>query len=68
MNFDAMHSRNPLRRGVEPQDIVHAIRYFVDAKCVTGQVLAIDSGQRFMSLERDVQFLSPSGGDFLEEE
>jgi NAD(P)-dependent dehydrogenase (short-subunit alcohol dehydrogenase family) len=68
VNFGAMHSRNPLRRGVEPQDIVHAIRYFVDAKCVTGQVLAIDSGQRFMSLERDVQFLSPSGGDFLEEE
>jgi NAD(P)-dependent dehydrogenase (short-subunit alcohol dehydrogenase family) len=67
-NFDAMHSRNPLGRGVEPQDIVHAIRYFVDAKCVTGQVLVIDSGQRFMNLERDVQFLSPSGGDFLEEE
>jgi NAD(P)-dependent dehydrogenase (short-subunit alcohol dehydrogenase family) len=68
MNFDAMHMRNPLRRGVEPQDIVGAIRYFVDAKCVSGQVLVIDSGQRFMNIERDVQFLSPSGRDFLEEE
>jgi NAD(P)-dependent dehydrogenase (short-subunit alcohol dehydrogenase family) len=67
-NFKTMHSRNPLRRGVEPRDIVQAIRYFVDAKCVTGQVLVIDSGQRFMNLDRDVQFLSPSGEDFLEEE
>ena len=67
-NFEAMHSKNPLARGVEPRDIVHAIRYFVDAKSVTGQVLVIDSGQRFMSLERDVQFLSPSGEDFVEEE
>jgi hypothetical protein len=29
----------------------------VEARCVTGQVLVIDSGQRFMALERDVQFL-----------
>jgi len=56
-NFAAMHNRNPLRRGVEPEDVVGAIRYFVDAPCVTGQVLVIDSGQRFMALERDVQFL-----------
>jgi len=67
-NFGAVHGRNPLGRGVEPQDIVDAIRYFVDAKCVTGQVLVIDSGQRFMALERDVQFLSRSGDEFLEEE
>jgi NAD(P)-dependent dehydrogenase (short-subunit alcohol dehydrogenase family) len=56
-NFKAMHAANPLRRGVEPQDIVAAIRYLAGAKCVTGQVLVIDSGQKFMSLDRDVQFL-----------
>jgi NAD(P)-dependent dehydrogenase (short-subunit alcohol dehydrogenase family) len=56
-NFAAMHSNNPLRRGVEPQDVVGAIRYFIEARCVTGQVLVIDSGQRFMALDRDVQFL-----------
>jgi NAD(P)-dependent dehydrogenase (short-subunit alcohol dehydrogenase family) len=56
-NFKAMHGANPLRRGVEPEDILGAIRYFAGAKCVTGQVLVIDSGQRFMALERDVQFL-----------
>ena len=56
-NFEAMHANNPLRRGVEPADVVHALRYLIDARCVTGQTLVIDSGQRFMALARDVQFL-----------
>jgi NAD(P)-dependent dehydrogenase (short-subunit alcohol dehydrogenase family) len=56
-NFEAMHANNPLRRGVEPADVVGAIRYLVGARCVTGQVLVIDSGQRFLGLGRDVQFL-----------
>lgn len=56
-NFDAMHANNPLGRGVEPGDVIGALRYLAGARCVTGQVLVIDSGQRFMALERDVQFL-----------
>jgi NAD(P)-dependent dehydrogenase (short-subunit alcohol dehydrogenase family) len=58
-NFRAMHSSNPLRRGVEPDDIVAALRYLVGATAVTGQVITIDSGLRFSRLERDVQFLGP---------
>ena len=46
-NFEAMHADNPLRRGVEPDDVVGAIRYLIGARCVTGQMLVIDSGQRF---------------------
>jgi NAD(P)-dependent dehydrogenase (short-subunit alcohol dehydrogenase family) len=56
-NFEAMHASNPLHRGVEPADVIGAIRYLVCARCVTGQVLVIDSGQRFLGLDRDVQFL-----------
>ena len=56
-NFAAMHADNPLRRGVEPADVVQALRYLIEARCVTGQTLVIDSGQRFMALDRDVQFL-----------
>lgn len=56
-NFGKMHANNPLRRGVEPADVIGALRYFVGAPCVTGQVLVIDSGQRFLALGRDVQFL-----------
>ena len=56
-NFETMHANNPLGRGVEPADVVGAIRYFVGARCVTGQLIVIDSGQRFLGLGRDVQFL-----------
>lgn len=56
-NFEAMHAKNPLGRGVEPSDVTDAIDYLVGARCVTGQTLVIDSGQRFMMLDRDVQFL-----------
>ena len=56
-NFDAMHAANPLGRAVAPADIINALRYLIAAPCVTGQVLVLDSGQRFAGLERDVQFL-----------
>jgi glucose 1-dehydrogenase len=56
-NFKAMHANNPLGRGVEPEDVIGAIRYLAGARCVTGQVLVIDGGQRFLGLGRDVQFL-----------
>jgi NAD(P)-dependent dehydrogenase (short-subunit alcohol dehydrogenase family) len=58
-NYQAMHADNPLRRGVEPGDVIDAIRYLVGAQAVTGQIVTIDSGQRFMGLPRDVQFLRP---------
>jgi NAD(P)-dependent dehydrogenase (short-subunit alcohol dehydrogenase family) len=56
-NFERMHADNPLGRGVEPADIAGAIRYFAGARCVTGQILVVDSGHRFLALDRDVQFL-----------
>ena len=56
-NFERMHANNPLKRGVEPSDVVGAIRYLIGARCVTGQVIVVDSGHRFLGLGRDVQFL-----------
>jgi NAD(P)-dependent dehydrogenase (short-subunit alcohol dehydrogenase family) len=56
-NFEAMHANNPLGRGVEAADVIGAIRYFIGASCVTGQILVIDSGHQFLGLGRDVQFL-----------
>lgn len=56
-NFESAHARNPLGRGVTPEDVAGAIEYLVDAPTVTGQVLTLDSGQHFWSLERDVQFM-----------
>lgn len=56
-NFGAVHDLNPLRRGIEADDVIAAIRYLIDSTGMTGQTLTIDGGQRFMSLDRDVQFL-----------
>lgn len=56
-NFAAMQRANPLRRGVGPGDVIAALRYLIASPAVTGEVLTIDGGQRFWSLERDVQFL-----------
>lgn len=61
-NYRAMHANNPLGRGVEPADAVDAILYLAEARAVTGQTIVIDGGQRFMALERDVQFLEPGEG------
>jgi NAD(P)-dependent dehydrogenase (short-subunit alcohol dehydrogenase family) len=58
-NFEAMHAKNPLGRGVEAADVIGALHYLVGARCVTGEVIVIDSGQRFLGLGRDVQFLRP---------
>ena len=58
-NFDRVHALNPLRRGVEVEDIVAALRFIVATPTFTGQTLVIDGGQRFLGLPRDVQFLEP---------
>ena len=59
-NFAAVHDYNPLRRGIEVEDVVGALRFLIHSTAVTGQTLVLDGGQRFMNLPRDVQFLSPS--------
>lgn len=56
-NFETMHARNPLGRGVTPAHVVAALDYLVGCDTVTGEVLTIDGGQRFAPPARDVQFL-----------
>mgnify|MGYP002781078342 CR=1 FL=1 len=59
-NFAAAHAFNPLKRGVEPADVLTSIRFLLDSPTITGEVLTLDGGQRFMGLPRDVQFLDLS--------
>ena len=56
-NFARAHAHNPLRRGVEPADVMAAIQFLLDSPAMTGEVLTLDGGQRFWGLGRDVQFL-----------
>ncbi len=56
-NFAAVHALNPLGRGIEVGDVITALRFLIDSQGLTAQTLALDGGQRFMALPRDVQFL-----------
>ena len=56
-NFTQMQTANPLRQVLSPTDAITALKYLIASPAVTGEVLTIDGGQRFWSLERDVQFL-----------
>lgn len=58
-NFGSVHALNALRRGVRVEDIVAALRFVIATPTLTGQILTLDGGQRFLALPRDVQFLEP---------
>ncbi len=44
-DFDLQASQTPLGRSVEPMDIAAAVSYLLDARSVTGQLIAVDAGQ-----------------------
>jgi NAD(P)-dependent dehydrogenase (short-subunit alcohol dehydrogenase family) len=56
-NFDAVHRLNALERGVTVEQIVDTLRYLIATPTLTGQTIVLDGGQRFLGLERDVQFV-----------
>jgi NAD(P)-dependent dehydrogenase (short-subunit alcohol dehydrogenase family) len=58
-NFDVVHKMNALERGVRVEEIVAALRFIIASSTLTGQVITLDGGQRFLGLDRDVQFLEP---------
>jgi NAD(P)-dependent dehydrogenase (short-subunit alcohol dehydrogenase family) len=43
--FEAEAAGIPLQRRVAPDDIAAALRYLIDARSVTGQMIAVDGGQ-----------------------
>ncbi|WP_374470285.1 SDR family oxidoreductase [Phenylobacterium sp.] len=43
--FDAEAAATLMRRPVDPTEIAAALRYLIDAPSVTGQMIAVDSGQ-----------------------
>ena len=54
--FSRAQSESPLGYGPSPEDVAEAVSYLLGAKAVTGQVLFVDSGERFLSRVRDVLF------------
>jgi len=56
-DFEQVHALNALGRGVDVEEIVAALRFLIATPTITGQIVTLDGGQRFLSLPRDVQFL-----------
>lgn len=58
--FAAVHSKMPLGRGTNPDDIADALRYLLRAGAVTGVIIPVDCGQRLESMDRDIMFMDPA--------
>lgn len=56
-NFEAVHGRNPLGRGVTVEDIVAALRFCIATPTYNAQTIVLDGGQRLLGLPRDVAHL-----------
>lgn len=55
-SFKRQHPQTPLGYGVTPEDVAEAALYLTEARAVTGQVLFVDAGQRFIARDRDFAF------------
>ena len=54
-DFSRQRDATILKRGADPADICHAVRYLLEAPAVTGQMLAVDGGQHLIWQTPDVQ-------------
>ena len=55
-DFQRQYEATPLKRPANPRQIADAVRYLLDAPAVTGQMIAVDSGQHLC-------WVPPSGSD-----
>jgi NAD(P)-dependent dehydrogenase (short-subunit alcohol dehydrogenase family) len=53
-DFQRQREATLLKTGAEPQDICDAVRYLLEAKAVTGQMIAVDGGQHLAWKTPDV--------------
>ncbi|MEZ5958248.1 MAG: SDR family oxidoreductase [Hyphomonadaceae bacterium] len=58
-SFERQHALTPLGYGVTPDDVAAAALYLLSAPAVTGQVIYVDAGQRFLPRDRDFAFFTP---------
>lgn len=60
-NFQRSKAMTLLRRGPEPEEIADAVAFLWRTKSMTGEILALDGGQKLMNLPRDVAFYVKEG-------
>ena len=58
-HFAAQYEATPLKRAVAPSDIADGVRFILAARALTGQMIALDSGQH-------LGWAMPQGKEILE--
>jgi NAD(P)-dependent dehydrogenase (short-subunit alcohol dehydrogenase family) len=53
-NFERERRSTILEHGSDPEDIVGAVRYLLEARAVTGQMIAVDGGQHLIWKTQDM--------------
>jgi len=56
-DFQRLHDDVPLKRGPTPDDIARTVRFLIESEAITGQTIYVDSGRRFRSFDRDMEFM-----------
>tara|TARA_B100000686_G_C16774806_1_gene967672 strand:- start:482 stop:1264 length:783 start_codon:yes stop_codon:yes gene_type:complete len=54
--FKKAQAETPLGYGPEPRDVADSVSFLLNSKALTGQVLFVDCGERFLNRGRDVVF------------
>ena len=54
--FHQQHADNPLRVGVEPEDLIRALRFILATPVFTGDTLLVDAGEHLTGRPRDIAF------------
>ena len=54
--FKVAHADAPAGQGATPDDLARALRFILDTKSFTGQVLTVDGGESLLRRTRDVAF------------
>ena len=54
--FNRAQIESPLGYGPSPDDIAQAVVFLIGGDSITGQVIFVDAGERFLSRRRDVSF------------
>lgn len=55
-DFERLHPQNPLGVGATAEHIAAAVEFLLDTPSVSGQTIYVDSGLRFLCLEKDFTF------------
>ena len=56
-NWEAVHTLNPLHRGVEVAELVGALRFIIATPTLNAQTITVDGGQRLLGLTRDPAYM-----------